>query len=792
MKKNKATDLRRQAEERLKKLFEQLDNLHDDNPQRLIHELRIHQIELEMQNEELRKSQTELEDSRARYSDLYDFAPVGYFTFDKNGLIIEANLTGAGQLGIERNLLIRKPFSGFIHKDDQDIFFLHRSKAFETKTLQTCELRLKGKNGAGFYAQLQSLVVEENAGNTVYCRAAVSNISECRRVEEDRLAGYDRYRSFIAVTGQFAWTTNADGEVEEDMPEWRNYSGQSFDDLKGWGWSKALHPEDLAHTTKVWRKAVTEKTNYETEYRIRRHDGVYRNFLARGVPVLNKDGSIREWVGTCIDITERKQTEEALRRSNSFNQSIIDSSSDCIKILDMDGRLQYMSPGGQHLLGIKDFGIYLNVPYEEFWKGSDHEAVIEVLKKAKQGQSGSFQGFCPTADGTPKWWDVCISPVLAADGRPERLLAVSRDITERKSAEESLRRAKEDWELTFDSVPDMIAILDNKHRIVRVNKAMAEQLGLKAELCVGLPCYKYVHGLSAPPAFCPHSHTLKDGRQHIVEVNEERLGGDLLVSTTPILNERGEITASVHVARNISDMKKAEAALKQSNAELAIANKELEAFSAAVSNDLRAPLRSIEGFTAAIIEECSASLDQTARDYFNRVISASRRMSQLIDAMLNMARLTSGEILGRTVNLSDLAEVAAYELDKKYPGRQVECIIAKGVTAQGDIDMLRVVIENLMDNAWKFTGMHTSAKIEFGSMQNDGKAVYFVRDDGAGFNMEYADKLFMPFRRLHSESEFPGLGIGLATVQKIISKHGGKIWAESAPEKGAAFYFTLE
>ena len=163
--------------------LKKLDDLYDGDPQRLIHELHVHQVELEMQNEELRKSQTELEDSRARYSDLYDFAPIGYFSFDKNGLIIEVNLTGAGQLGIERNLLIKKPFSRFIRKDDQDVFFLHRGKVFDTKTLQTCELRLERKNGEGFFAQLQSRAVEE-AGKTVYCMTAVSDISERKHAEQ--------------------------------------------------------------------------------------------------------------------------------------------------------------------------------------------------------------------------------------------------------------------------------------------------------------------------------------------------------------------------------------------------------------------------------------------------------------------------------------------------------------------------------------------------------------------------------------------------------------------------------
>ena len=166
-------------------------------------------------------------------------------------------------------------------------------------------------------------------------------------------------------------------------------------------------------------------------------------------------------------------------------------------------------------------------------------------------------------------------------------------------------------------------------------------------------------------------------------------------------------------------------------------------------------------------------------------------MSQLIDALLTMARLARAEIKEDTVDLSSIAQVTAYELKKRQPERRVEFIIAEKVKVTGDINLLRMVLENLLDNAWKFTGKHPSARIEFGAALIDGKNVYFVRDDGAGFDMDFADKLFGPFRRLQREEDFPGIGIGLALVHKIIKKHGGKIWAESAPEEGATFYFTL-
>jgi signal transduction histidine kinase len=241
-------------------------------------------------------------------------------------------------------------------------------------------------------------------------------------------------------------------------------------------------------------------------------------------------------------------------------------------------------------------------------------------------------------------------------------------------------------------------------------------------------------------------------------------------------------------------------------AELEALNRELEAFSYTVSHDLKTPLRSIRGFAQAIAEDYSDKLDDAGRDYLRRLTSAGGRMTQLIDAMLSISRLTRRELMGKSVNLSSAAEVIAHDLKTNEPNREVEFLIAKGVKAHGDSGMLEIALRNLFDNAWKFTGKHTSARIEFGAIEcgvrntecgtipnsETGKTVYFVSDDGSGFSMQYADKLFQPFRRLHSESEFPGLGIGLATVSKIINKHGGKIWAEAEPEKGATFYFTLE
>ena len=231
--------------------------------------------------------------------------------------------------------------------------------------------------------------------------------------------------------------------------------------------------------------------------------------------------------------------------------------------------------------------------------------------------------------------------------------------------------------------------------------------------------------------------------------------------------------------------------LEQRNTELAAVNKELEAFSYSVSHDLRALLRSIDGFSQALLEDCADKLDKQGKNYLHRVRAAAQRMGELIDDLLALSRVTRREMRHEMVNLSALAGIVAAELQQGQPERQVELIIAEGLTVNGDETLLRLVLENLLGNAWKFTSKQPKARVEFGATQYDGKPAYYVRDDGVGFDMAYVGKLFAPFQRLHSADEFPGTGIGLATVQRIINRHGGRVWAEGAVKRGATFYFTF-
>lgn len=225
--------------------------------------------------------------------------------------------------------------------------------------------------------------------------------------------------------------------------------------------------------------------------------------------------------------------------------------------------------------------------------------------------------------------------------------------------------------------------------------------------------------------------------------------------------------------------------------QLDAANKELEAFSYSISHDLRAPLRAIDGFSKAVLDEYAEKLDKQACGYLQRVRAGIQKMSQLINDLLNLSRLTRGVLRKESINLTALARGVVAELREEEPSRKVAIEIADGLTAQGDASLTTIMLTNLLGNAWKYTAKRPESQIAFGQENNGNETVFYVRDNGAGFDMACADKLFSPFQRLHQDSQFEGTGIGLATVQRIVSRQGGRVWAKAAVDEGATFFFTL-
>ena len=486
---------------------------------------------------------------------------------------------------------------------------------------------------------------------------------------------------------------------------------------------------------------------------------------------------------------------EALRVSEERFHVIAANTPDHILVQDSDLRYQLVI---NPQLGLTETDMLGKTDYDvlEF---RDADKLTAIKRKVLEtGDSVSLESSLRNSRGEPEYFEGTYVPKLGPAGKTEGIIGYFRNITEHKRFEEAIIRAKEEWERTFDTIPDLITILDKEHRVVRVNQAMAKRLRLAPDQCIGARCYEVVHGLSCPPEFCPHVHTCRDGGEHMAEIHETILGGDFLVSTTPLYDSKGQPVGSVHVARDITERKAAEdqlakqaAQLQERKAQLEEINSELESFSYSISHDLRAPLRAIDGFSRIILRQQGDKFDEKTRHQFNMIRDNINLMGVLIENLLSFSRVQKASMSISVIDMDKLSREVWNEIRTANKERKLNFKITKIKPGYGDLTLIRQVLFNLFSNAVKFTKNQKRSIIEMSSYIESDKTVYCIKDNGAGFDMAHYDKLFGVFQRLHSNEEYEGTGIGLAIVQRIINRHGGRVWANSEVEKGATFCFTL-
>ena len=369
--------------------------------------------------------------SEGKLRDFVENASVGLHWVGPDGIILWANQTELDLLGYTHEEYIGHHIAEF-HADPpviEDILV----RLTGGETLLDYEARLRCKNGSIRHVLINSNTLVEDE-KFIHTRCFTRDVTEHKRADEALRESEERFRAAVGIVSSLIWTNNAQGLMEGEQLGWSNFTGQTLEEYQGYGWARAVHPEDATPTIAAWDQAVAEKRLFEFEHRLRRRDGAWRLCSVRAMPLLGEDGTIREWVGVHTDITERKQAEDALRESEAFSRSVVESSPDCIKVLDLEGNLLSMQ-NGQALLGIEDIRPYLNKSWIEFWEDEDRQTARVAVAAAAAGGEGNFVGFFRTLRGEPKWCDVKISSILDADGQPARLLAVSRDVTGRRRAE---------------------------------------------------------------------------------------------------------------------------------------------------------------------------------------------------------------------------------------------------------------------------------------------------------------------------------------------------------------------
>ncbi len=503
----------------------------------------------------------------------------------------------------------------------------------------------------------------------------------------------------------------------------------------------------------------------------------------------------------------RDRATAKLRASERFLIDMFDGIQEGITLLDRDLTVQRANVwmermyADRELTGRKCYEVYQGRDTVCPW--------CPAVKTLATGEAHTAVVPYPTEESPTGWIELSAYPVTDDAGEITGVIEHVRDITEYKHIQHELERTRDIAQEYLDVAGVMFVVLDNEGRVILLNLKACEVLGCSEDEALGSDWFDNFLPVESREATRDVFHSLMRGEAGPAEYYENLVvtasGEERVIAwrNTTLTDEDGKPTGTLSSGEDITERRTAQEALRLLNeeleqrvaertSELMAVNHELESFAYSVSHDLRAPLRSVDGFSAALIEDYGETLDDVAKDYVQRMRVGAQHMGQLIDDLLTLSRVTQFEMSRETVDLSALVKQINAEERERAPGRDVTFIAEPGVTVEGDRRLLRVLLTNLLDNAWKFTGKHPTATIEFGTTEIDGETTCYVRDNGAGFDMQYVHKLFGPFQRLHRVDEFPGTGIGLATVQRIINRHGGRVWAEGEVDKGAAIYFTLQ
>jgi PAS domain S-box-containing protein len=506
------------------------------------------------------------------------------------------------------------------------------------------------------------------------------------------------------------------------------------------------------------------------------------------------------------------------QQTDRFLQLVFDSIEDyAVMVMNLDGTVISCNPGVEKLLGYRANEL-IGKTSDVIFTDEDRDAgspTTEMETALATGRAFDDRWHV-RKDGSRVWVNGIMTDLRDPGGEPIGFVKVMRDRTDELMVQTSLRDSEARYRSLLDDVLDVfdvgVFILDPRFDVIWINRAAERYFGISRERAVGrnkselrpllarqvVEPGDFVERLRA----AQEHNTFEERFEVHLRGNEEREECWLEHRSQPILSgpfaggriERYyDITARKRASHELAAARDGlEAQIRERTADLTALNEELDSFNYSVSHDLRAPLRGLTGFSQILLADYRDQIDETGRHYLERLSAAAERMGELIDALLALSRVSRSDLRIEDLDLSAIAERAAAALRESEPKREVDLVLEPGVRARGDADLLYLALYNLLANAWTFTRDEPEACIEFGVNRSPEGDAYFLRDNGVGFDMRFADKLFVPFQRLHSPNSYSGMGIGLAAVQRIVHRHGGKVWGEGEVGGGATFYFTLQ
>jgi PAS domain S-box-containing protein len=713
-----------------------------------------------------------------------------------------------------------------IGKKGEDVLktqFFSISRAEAIQQLQekgefSAEITQLRRDGSSVYIETRSVALRDESGHITGYVSVNRDISERKGSEAALKASQEQLLSLIKQAPISIAMFDREMRYMVNSQRWVIDYGRGYTDLMGRSHYE-IHPDLPEMWKEMHRRGLAGETLKSDNDLWIQADGTENWLRWAIVPWHDDHGEIGGIIISAENITEGKRAEEALR----LKDELLRLTSEMAKV----GGWEFDAETGKGAWTDEVARIHDLDPAEDtsveiglnFYVDESRKKVEQAIQEAIQlAKPYDLELEMVTAKGNHKWVRTMALPIVL-NGKVVRVQGIFQDITERKQIEQELQEAQAELELKvqertaalseanallqalMDNIPDHIYFKDTQCRFIRNSRSQATSLGLQdPSEAVGKTDFEFFP--HAAQSYADEQEVMRSGEPHVDF--EERVvwpdGRETWVTTTkmPLRTVEGQTIGIFGISHDITERKRAEQAIRQLNTDLEkqaeqlqAANKELEAFSYSVSHDLRAPLRAIDGYTRILLEDYEPFLDDEGKRICGVISREARRMGQLIDDLLSFSRLGRKEMYSSKIDMNSLAASVFEELAKEENRERIDFELGKLPMAKGDSSLIRQVWVNLLSNAIKFTSKKERSIIEVGSKYTREEQIYYVRDNGAGFDMEYGNKLFGVFQRLHSEGEFSGTGVGLAIVQRIVRRHGGRVWAQGEVEQGATFYFAL-
>ncbi|MDG5816164.1 PAS domain S-box protein [Chitinispirillales bacterium ANBcel5] len=718
---------------------------------------------------------------------------IGRVRFD-NATWIDVNNAFCTMLGYSADEFKTTPWPQITHPEDVDIDLIpFEQMAKGDLNSYSVEKRFVHKEGHLVWARLTLSLVRDEEGKPDYEIAIIEDITERKKAEEALRNSEARYRLLFENISEGFALAELIWDDEGNPVDWRYIEAN-----KAWAQTGVSVSDTVGRTAREVNPGIEP-------YWIETYGRVVQS--GESVSFENYAAGFGKWFETfafkhsenCfgllfLNVTERKKSEEALKKSEKRLQRAFSIETVGVLFFDMESNFTEANDAFLRMVGcsrqelergeLRSDRVTLPKCMPQTWEA------FEKLKET--GRFSPYEKELIRPDGR-RWWGLFAGARLGENEAVEFVI----DITERKKAEEASKRSEETWSLAIENFAEGAIIATEDEQVIYWNPAARRLHGIKSE-------YENIEPLEKTPL--TFELLTPDGSQKL-SLDQwpmrrikrgERVRSLELILRRPdqkwekIVSYSGSMVQTGSGDRliflSVSDLTE----LRKAEEELRVTIRDLESFSYSVSHDLRTPLNTVKGFVAIVVEDYAELIDEEGRDYLRRIDENVKKMQQLIDDMLSMSRVGRHEVKRQDVDLSIIVREYMREIKSSEPQRPVEVIIEENVHASADPRLLHLALENLLRNACKFTSQREKARIEFGTIKRENQTVYFVRDNGVGFDMQFAKKIFEPFKRGHGEKEFGGSGVGLSIVQRVVEKHGGRVWAEGEVGKGAAFYFTLE